>query len=182
MVTNLGSVSSLFASSYFGLQNAYQMALQDGATGITQNDLLNSGSKYLYYGNSNAASFSSYLTTNFKGIDKNKDGTISSDEMSNVITSMGQQGLTYEQLMTAGSSAGMSSQDLNAILTNFRQIDRNGDGKISSTEISYYSTNKKVNDKISELKNKISSNVSIFYPDDSDDNSSSSSFAKSSII
>jgi len=178
MTTSLNA-SSLFASSYYGLQNAYQVALQDGATGVTQSDLLKNN-KYAYLQNS---TFSSYLTTNFTQVDKNKDGKITGDEMSSLMTTFSKQGMTYEQLMAMSGNAGVNSQDLNTILSNFRKIDRNGDGKVSMTEINYYNANKQVTDKINELKKHKTSDISIMYgTDDKDDDTTSSTTSSYGII
>jgi Ca2+-binding EF-hand superfamily protein len=172
MVTNLGSMSSLFASSYYGIQNAYQLALSEGSTGVTRDTLMSSGSKYAMY-NPTASSFSSYMLTNFKNLDKDKNGTLSSTEMSNMITSMSEKGLSYQELMTAASSSGISTNDLNTVLSNFRKIDKNGDGRVSQAEINYFIANKQINDKITELKNRTSSNISLFSDSTSSDSTTS---------
>lgn len=164
------NVNSIFTSSIYGLQNAYQLSLKDGQTGITQSDLLSNSNKYAYLQNS---SFSSYMVTNFKQLDKNSDGKITSDEMSGVVNTISQQGLTYQQLMSGVGTNGINSQDLNTILGNFRKIDKNGDGKVSMAEINYFSANKKINDKITQLHKSRSSDISIMYGDKDDDDDSS---------
>lgn len=174
-MTSSGSMnaSSLFASSFYGLQNAFQMAMPQGSTSITQKDLLNT-SKNPYALQMQNSPFSSYLSTNFAEVDKNKDGKITGDEMSNTMSTFSKQGLSYQQLMALSGSSGINSQDLNNILSNFRKIDKNGDGKVSMAEINNYQSNKEINDKITELKNSRSSDISIFYSD----NDKSSSLKK----
>lgn len=157
------NTSSLFMNSFYGLQNAYQFALPEDGTGVTQKDLLNNKNPYLQM---QSSPFSSYLVTNFTQVDKNKDGKITSDEMSGLMQTFSKQGLSYEQLMALSGSSGIKSDDLNNILTNFRKIDKNGDGKVSQAEINAYQATKQVNDKIAELKNKKSSDFSIMYSDD----------------
>ena len=158
------NASSLFASSFYGLQNAYQYALPSGATGVTQADLL-SNKNGIY--SMQSSPFSSYMATNFAQLDKDKDGKISAADMSSIMTTFSKQGMSYQQLMALSGSAGVNSQDLNNIMSNFSKIDKNGDGKVSQTEINYYMANKKINDKITELKSKKSSDFSICYSDDS---------------
>lgn len=175
MNTSLNA-SSMFSSAYYGLQNAYQYALQDGADGISQSDLYKTNNKYGYVQNS---AFSSYMVTNFKQLDKNADGKLNGEEMSKLMTTFSKQGMTYDQLVSLSGSAGVNSNDLNTILNNFRKIDRNGDGKVSQAEISYFNANKQVTDKISQLKKSRASDMSFMYSiDDKDDDSSS----KTSII
>lgn len=164
------NASSLFASSFYGLKNAYQYALPQNGTGVTQADLLSNKNGLLSL---QSSPFSSYLATNFLQVDKNKDGKITSDEMSTLMTTFSKQGMSYQQLMALSGSAGVNSQDLNNILTNFKKIDKNGDGKVSMTEINAYQANKQVNDKILELKTKKNSDFSIFYSSNEDKSTSS---------
>jgi Ca2+-binding EF-hand superfamily protein len=149
-------------NSYYGLQNAYQYALPQDGTGVTQKDLLTNKTAYAQM---QSNPFSSYLVTNFTQVDKNRDGKITSDEMTGMMETFSKQGLSYQQLMTLSGSAGIKSDDLNNILNNFKKIDKNGDGKVSMAEINAYQANKQVNDKIAELKNKKSSDFSIMYAD-----------------
>lgn len=178
MNTSLNA-SSIFASSYYGLQNAYQYALQNGATGVTQSDLLGTNNKYGVMLNQQNSAFSSYMVTHFAQMDANHDGKIDGQEMSKVMSTFSKQGMTYDQLASLSGTAGVNSQDLNAIMNNFRKIDRNGDGKVSQAEINYFNANKQITDKISELKKSRASDMSFMYSiDDKDDDSSS----KTSII
>lgn len=164
------NASSLFASSFYGLQNAYQYAMPKDGTGVTQSDLLSNKNGILGLQNS---PFSSYMATSFTQIDKNKDGKITSDEMSNLMTTFSKQGMSYQQLTALSGSAGVDSKQLNNIMSNFKKIDKNGDGKVSMDEINYYQANKEITDKITELKAKKSSDFSICYSDDTRSESSS---------
>lgn len=173
--------ASLFTSSIYGLQNAYQLAKKDGQTGVTQKDLWGINS---YTGTNSTSSgilgllqnnvsspFASYMATNFNQLDTNKDGQITDDEMSTTLTNVSQKGLSYQQLMNMPSTTGLSTEEINDIIKNFSKIDRNGDGYVSMTEINYYNANKEINEKIQELKMKkaSSSNFSIFYASNNDD-------------
>lgn len=182
MSTSLLNASSLFANAYYGLQNAYQYALPNGANGVTQSDLLGANNKYGILQSSQNMAFSSYLATHFNQLDTNKDGKITGDEMSSVMSTFSKQGMSYEQLMALSGTNGVNSQDLNNIITNFRKIDRNGDGKVSQAEINYYNANKQISDKITELKKSRCSDISIMYSDDDKDNDSSSSSSNLSPI
>ncbi len=166
------NASSMFASAYYGLQNAYQFALKDGTDGITQSDLFGLNNKYGYVQNS---AFSSYMATNFKQLDKNSDGKINGEEMSSVMNTFSKQGMTYDQLVSLSGSAGVNSNDLNTVLNNFRKIDRNGDGRVSQTEIQYFNANKQITNKLDELKKSRRSDISIMYSDDNDDDDDTSS-------
>lgn len=173
MVTSTLNASSMFASAYYGLQNAYQFALKNGANGITQSDLFSMNNKYGYVQNS---AFSSYLATNFNRLDTNHDGKVNGEEMSSVMNTFSKQGMTYDQLVALSGSAGVNSNDLNTVLNNFRKIDRNGDGKVSQAEIQYFNANKQISSKLDELRKSRRSDISIMYADDDkDDNTSTSS-------
>lgn len=174
MTTSLNA-SSMFASAYYGLQNAYQASLQNGATGVTQSDLFGLNTKYGALMNAQTSTFSSYLATHFGQLDKNKDSKINGEEMSSMMTTFSKQGMTYEQLASLSGTAGVNSADLNTIMNNFRKIDRNGDGKVSQAEINYFNANKQVNDKINELHRSRTSDISIMYSEKDDDKYSSSS-------
>jgi len=159
MVSSGFNASSMFMNAYYGLQTAYQYALPEDGTGVTQSDLLNNKNSLLAL---QSTPFSSYLVTNFSDVDKDKNGTITNTEMSELMTTFSQQGLSYQQLMALSGSSGISSTDLNNVLTNFRKIDKNGDGRVSMTEINYFNANKELDDKIVALKNKRADDISIF--------------------
>lgn len=107
--------------------------------------------------------FASYLQTNFGQFDKNHDGKITSDEISQATNMMNTQGLTADQLRQLGTSSGLSQQDIAKVLAHFSDIDTNHDGKVTSAEINAYNataSKMKVQD---EMRLKAASSMSMFY-------------------
>ena len=119
--------------------------------------------------NSLNTSFISYLSTNFSSIDKNGDGTIDESDMNNYLSNMSRQGITYEEIATLCASNGSSSL-VNTVLTYFDEIDKNGDGRVTSEEIAAFSMEEE-RDKLEDEFGKFRpSSMSIFYgPEESAD-------------
>jgi len=160
------SSGSLYTSAFYGLQNAYTSSLQDGASSISRQDLLDNLQTSFLTGNTQ---FSSYLSTKFSNIDSNQDGSIAADEMQTMLNDMSTQGMTYEELAAFGGNGSISSTDLSTIMQNFRKIDSNGDGRVSDAEINYFMANKEMEDKLSALRDKRISDMSIMVDLDADD-------------
>lgn len=165
-MTSYFNTGSLYMNAMYGLQNAYTSSLQDGASSITRQDLLdNLQTSFL----SGTTQFSSYMSTKFSNIDANQDGSIAAEEMQTMMNNMATQGLSYEELAAFSGNGSISSKDLSVIMQNFRKIDSNGDGRVSDAEINYFMANKEMEDKLAALKDKRISDMSIMYDLDADD-------------
>ena len=95
------SGSSLVSSAVSSLTNAYGILSSQNTdgTGLTVSNLTNLSSSVINQLGGTNNSFVSYLTGNFGNMDKNNDGVISSQELTNVTNTMQSQGLTKEQIV-----------------------------------------------------------------------------------
>lgn len=162
------SGNSLFSGIYSGLNNTYSYLSSispDGLTLDSINEARADSSKTQYIN----PTFASYLQTNFNSIDKDNDGIISSDEMTNLTNRMSAQGLTKAELtqMYASGASGLSTDTINNILEHFDDMDTNHDGRITSAEISAYSVNSARMEKEDEFNNQFATNMSVFYGSES---------------
>ncbi len=152
--------SSIFASAVNSLKSSYYY-LSQGTEGLTMDNLLNPkvDSKYCSYNNYR---FSSYLMNNFSKLDTNADGIISNDEVEMYSNKITTSGLTYNELAELYSQGNASSL-LETVLENFYDVDANGDGKITSSEIAAYQIDKD-REEVEEKYPKIDPNkMSVFY-------------------
>jgi len=166
--------NGLLSGIYAGLANTYSYLASQAPDGLTLDKM-----KEITGNTANAnminQTFASYLENNFASIDKNKDGIISSDEMTNMTDTLSRTGLTRDQLtqLYASGASGLSDDTMNMILTHFDDIDTNHDGKVTSEEIAAYQVNSAEQQKKDEYNNKFATDMSLFYG--SDDSSSSDS-------
>lgn len=166
-MANLGG-SSLLAGIYSGLTNTYSYLAAQYPNEVTKENIAKAqgdSTKAAYLNNT----FASYLQSNFSTIDKDGDGIISSEEMSNLTNRMSVQGLTKEELtqLYASGASGISTETINNILEHFDDMDTNHDGRITSEEISAFSVNSARLEKEDEFNNKFASDMSVFYGSDS---------------
>lgn len=160
--------SSLLTGIYSGLTNTYSYLAQLNPNGVTQDSINNARSDSKNSMNLNP-SFASYLQSNFASIDKDGDGIISSNEISDYTNNLSNHGLTREQLtqLMATGASGLSTETINNILEHFDDIDANHDGKVTSAEISAYTCNAKMQEKIDEYNHKRATDMSVFYGNES---------------
>lgn len=162
------SGSSLLSGIYAGLTNTYSYLASQYPNGLTLDNITEARTdtkKTQYINNT----FASYLQTNFATIDKDGDGIITSEEMSNLTNRMSTQGLTKEELtqMYASGASGLSTDTINNILEHFDDMDTNHDGRITSAEISAYSVNSARMEKEDEFNNRFATDMSVFYGSES---------------
>ncbi|MEE3348560.1 MAG: EF-hand domain-containing protein [Candidatus Gastranaerophilaceae bacterium] len=167
--------NALLAGIYSGLTNTYSYLAAQYPNQVTLENINKARSDNKTAGMINQ-SFASYLQTNFNNIDKDKDGIISAEEMSNLTNRMSTQGLTKEELsqMYASGASGLSSGTMENILEHFDEMDTNHDGKITSEEISAYGLNMARTEKEDEFNNRRATDMSVFYGNES---SSSDSYS-----
>lgn len=160
--------SSLLTGIYAGLTNTYSYLAAQYPNGVTLDNIAKAQgdtTKAPYLNNT----FASYLQSNFATIDKDGDGIISTDEMTNLTNRMSSQGLTREELtqLYASGASGLSTDTINNILEHFDDMDTNHDGRITSAEISAFSVNSSRMEKEDEFNNKFASDMSVFYGNES---------------
>ena len=156
----------LFTQATSALTNTFT-ALADTSTGtITRQALTNAYNKNSNSENQVNATFLSYLSSNFNSIDKDGDGSINSADLDNYINMMGKNGMTYEEVATL-CGTGCSNSLVNTVLTYFDEIDKNGDGKVTSEEIAAFSMEEE-HDRLEDEYGKFRpTSMSVFYEADS---------------
>ena len=156
----------LFLNTKFSLQRIYSLLNRGNPDGISTKDLSSYSDLSL-----TDIPFVQFLQENMNTIDADSDKNISEKELNNLLSTIKDNGFTQEQLlsMAAGSNfgVGLDKSLLDTVLANFSEIDMNKDGKVSQAEIDYYSFNKEVEDKKTELNEFKASDISVFYGDSS---------------
>ena len=164
--------TSMFTGINAGLTNAFAQLTGQYSDGVTLENLIKAltNSNFINGAYSNGT-FASYLTNNFSAVDKDANGTISADEIQKLMSNMAQQGLTREQIMALGASSGLSSSLQETVLNHFNEIDKNKDGKVTNQEIQAYGVESNLEKQKLADRNRLISNMSMFYEVDTDDSS-----------
>lgn len=165
--------TSMFTGINSGLTNAFAQLNGQYSDGVTLENLNKALTNSNYLANSGInGTFASYMTNNFNAIDSNADGQISAEEIQSLMSQMATQGLTREQIITLAGSTGLSSSLQETVLNHFDQIDKNKDGKVTNQEIQAYGVESDLEKQKSADRNRIVSNMSMFYDVDSVSDSS----------
>lgn len=166
---------SLLASAMAGLSSTYSTLMSSSSSsgkGLTLDDLSNvSSTTLLSLGNN--YSFLQYLTTNFASLDKDGDGEITGTDLSNLMSTMQSQGLTYSELQSLCATGNGDTTLLSTVLTYFNKIDANGDGRVTSDEITKFSYDAQRYEVEAKYKSYKASNTSLYYNDGVEDDTSS---------
>ena len=119
------SGSSIINGINSGLANTYAYLASQYPNGLTLDNINEARGKA---SNANVLnqSFASYLENNFTTIDKDGDGIITEQEMSNLSNLISRQGLTKDELtqLYASGSSGLSESTMSKILEHFEIKDR----------------------------------------------------------
>lgn len=167
--------AGIFAGITSGLTSTYSiLANAAGTNGVTLSSIAKARNTSTY-ANSLNPTFAAYIQTNFSTLDTDRDGVLSAAELSNVTNKMAATGLTAAQLSQLGTASGMSAQTLEQVLTHFSEIDANGDGKVTSAEVSAYKLKSAMEQKKTEFANRAAANQSVFYGDENASSEANSS-------
>ena len=165
--------TSMFTGISSGLTNAFTQLTNQYEDGVTLENLNKALSNSNFINNATAnGTFASYLTNNFNTVDSDSDGKISANEIQNLMTQMSAQGLTREQIIALGASSGIGSSLQETVLNHFDQIDKNKDGRVTNQEIQAYGVESDLEKQKLADRNRIISNMSMFYETGNIDNSS----------
>ena len=165
---------ALFSQALYGLQNTYSVLAQNNKNGgLTIEDITNPSNTALQQLGYNTT-FAQFLSSNFAAIDKDGDGKISSDDMSNLTSKLSQSGLSYQELCQLCSSGMGNSDMLSNVLTYFSQIDTNNDGRVTNAEIQAFSLKSDEEKLKTEYQSFKPSSMSVFYSDSDSDSEPSS--------
>ena len=164
--------TSMFTGINSGLANAFTFLNGQYTDGVTLENLNNALGDSKILNNLGNTTFASYITNNFANIDSDANGTISANEIQELMNHMAAQGLTREQIAALGASSGMSSSLQETVLNHFNEIDKNKDGKVTNQEIQAYGVESDLEKQKLAHRNRIVNNMSMFYDVDSVDDSS----------
>lgn len=159
--------SGLMNTALYGLQNTYSILAQNSTDGkISLKDITNPSTEVLQQLGYNS-SFAQYLSSNFSALDKDGDGTISADDVSNLTSKLQQNGLSYQEIVQLCSSGAMGNSSLTSTVLNyFDQIDTDGNGRVTDAEIRAFSLKadeEKMKTKYQSFK---ASDMTVFYGDE----------------
>lgn len=175
MTSSRLSGNALIAQATSGLySNYYYLSMLAGKDTLTLDNILhpdmtNSNPNVTYLN----STFAQYMAKNFNYIDKDGDGTISSADLQTYTTQLSTQGLTYNQLAQLCSQNGTNSL-LETVLNNFDEIDANGDGRVTSAEISAYGIEQEADEMKENYPKCDLKAMSVFYTTSASSTSSSS--------
>ena len=162
---------SLLATAMAGLTDTYSTLLSSSSKsgkGLSLEDLNNiSSTTRLNLGTN--ATFLQYLTANFNSLDKDGDGEISGNDMTTLMNTMQSKGLTYSEIQSLCASGNCDSSLLSTVLTYFNKIDANGDGRVTSEEITKFSINCQRDEIEQKYKSYRASQTSLYYNDGVED-------------
>lgn len=155
--------TSMFTGINSGLTNAFAQLSGQYTDGITLENLNKALTNTNITNNTYNSTFASYMTNNFNTLDSNHDGTISAEEIQNLMGQMATQGMTREQIMTLAGATGLSSSLTETVLAHFDEIDKNHDGKVSNQEIQAYGVESDLEKQRISDKNRLVNNMSMYY-------------------
>lgn len=158
--------SSIFASAMAGLNNTFAQLAQGSTTGGLTLDQITNPDKEKVNTLSLNSGFVQYLSTNFSSIDKDGDGQITSNDLTELMNNISKSGLSYDEICQLGASGAIPSDMLNTVLTYFSEIDKNQDGKITSSEIATYQMDADRYELEKKYSSFQSSSMSVFYADE----------------
>ena len=168
------SASSLFAGINAGVTNSYAILSNMYSGGLTQKNLSQAMSNTSILTSTHGSTFASYLSQNFGTLDKNNDGTLSTNEVQKLMTQMSTRGLTRDQVTSLGGMSGISADTQATIIDHFNDIDSNHDGDVSSAEVQGYILQSKLENQKVKDQQKLINRTSLFYGDDNASDSASS--------
>lgn len=164
---------TLLANAMSGLSYTYSTLMSNSSgQGLSLEDLSNLTSQQLANLGNNY-SFVQYLTNNFASLDKDGDGVINGNDMKNLMSTMQSKGLTYNEIQSLCTSGNCDSSLLSTVLTYFNKIDANGDGRVTSEEITKFSYECQRYDIEAKYKSYKASHASLYYNDGVEDDTSS---------
>lgn len=156
--------AGMFSGITAGLSSTYSLLANASSGNVTLESISQTRVNTSYANNLNQ-SFASYIQTNFNSLDTDKDGKLTSAELSTLTSRMNTMGLTAAQLSQLGPASGLSTSMLEQVLSHFAEIDANGDGKVTSAEISGYKMKSAMEKKKTEFTNRAAADQSVFYGD-----------------
>lgn len=151
----------LFLNTDIGVKRVFQYLNKDNTVGLTQEEMAN------FQGISgNDMTFLQILGQGFNEY-SGEDKILSQEELSTMLSKIQSGGYTYEQLAMIQSqmqtSTGENKSLLETVINHFKEIDKNGDGKVTKEEIDTFMIEKEIKDKKEDLTAFNASKYTVFY-------------------
>lgn len=162
---------SLLSSAMAGLSSTYSTLMSNSSSsgkGLTLDDLSNVSSTTINQLGSNFT-FLQYITSNFSSLDNDGDGEISGNDLNNLMTTMQSKGLTYNEIQSLCATGNADTTLLSTVLAYFNKIDANGDGRVTSDEITKFSFECQQDEALQKYKSYRASQTSLYYNDGVED-------------
>lgn len=166
---------ALLATAMSGLTHTYSTLMNGSSAsgkGLSLNDLSNLSTNTMLNLGGNYT-FLQYLTNNFASVDQDGDGEISGEDLNKLMNNMQSKGMTYNEIQALCSSGNGDTTLLSTVLTYFNKIDKNGDGRITSDEITAFNYNCERDVVEQKYKSFKASRLSLYYNDGVEDDTSS---------
>ena len=166
---------TLLATAMSGLASTYSTVMNGKSStgaGLTLSDLSDLSAQTMTNLGSNYT-FLQYMTTNFKNLDSDGDGQISGKDLNNMMKQMQSKGLTYNEIQQLCATGNCDKTLLSTVLTYFNKIDKNGDGRITSDEITKFSFDTQRDEVEAKYKSYRATSASLYYSDGVEDDTSS---------
>lgn len=166
---------SLLAGAMAGLSDTYATLMNSSSSsgkGLTLNDLSNVSTETIAKIGTNY-NFLQYLTTNFKSLDNDGDGELTGNDLNTMMSTMQSKGLTYNEIQSLCASGNANSSLCSTVLQYFNKIDTNGDGRITSDEITKFSFECQRDEALQKYKSYKATSASLYYNDGVEDDTSS---------
>ena len=154
------NLNQTLINTLMGFNRVYQNLNTDEVNGLTKDELAKLTSLTGY-----DLPFAQMLSNDFSKIDKNNDGTISTEEYQKLLSSFQTNGVTYEQLYNLVSqNYGIGNKSLlETVLNNFSKVDKNHDGRVTEIEMNTYLADTEIDKKKTELFDRSLDDMTIFY-------------------
>lgn len=158
----------MFSNAQYGLQRVYSLLNEKNLDGVNSTEAAD-------YSNLSYTDipFAQFIQQNKSNIDTNSDDNVSQEEISNLLSAIQSEGLTYSQIVSLSSTGAIDQSLVETVLSNFNKIDANHDGKVSQSEINSYNLDKEIDEKKSKYTEFKANNISIMYGDSSTEETSS---------
>ena len=166
---------SLLATAMTGLATTYSTVMNGKSsvgTGLTLNDLSDLSNQTMVNLGANYT-FLQYMSANFNNLDKDGDGEITGADLNDVMSVMQSKGLSYNEIQQLCTTGNYDKTLLSTVLTYFNKIDTNGDGRITSDEITKFSYDNQRSQMEQKYKSYRATSASLYYNEGVEDDTSS---------
>lgn len=159
--------TGLLNTAIYGLTNTYNVFAQNnGNASVSLEDITNPSTSVLQQLGGNL-SFAQYLSQNFSALDKDGDGKINANDVTDLATKLSQQGLSYQEIVQLCNSGAMGNSSLTSTVLNyFSQIDTDNNGRVTDAEIKAFSLKADEEKLTTKYKSFKSSDMTVFYGDE----------------